>query len=197
MNFDIKLYTESGTVGIERKKLPGDFLTSVDDGRLRREIIAMRGECDHQLVLLHGVFRYDRHGQVLDGKRTLRWTRTGIRNIRRTIEWVEGCFIEQAEDDQELIDVIETLQKYLNEKHHFSLKGRPGIQKTWVVPTMEERVIHFYDGIPDIAPVRAKALAARFPSPMELYEASAEDIATMSGFGKQSAIKIYNFLRGV
>jgi ERCC4-type nuclease len=197
MNFDMKLYTEAGTVGIERKKIPGDLISSVEDGRLRRELIAMREECDHRVLLLHGVFRYNRKGQVVDNKHVLRWTETGIRNLLRTIEWVEGCFIEQARTTLELVSIVTELQSYLDTQKHFSLKGRPGIQKSWIVPTKSEHVIHFYDGLPGIAPVRAKLLMTRFPNPIELYEASIEDIASIKGFGIPVATQIHNFLRGL
>lgn len=197
MNFDMKLYTEAGTVGIERKKIPGDLLSSVEDGRLRRELIAIRDECNFAVLLLHGSIRYDKNGNVRVGKRTIHWTDKGIRNLKRTIQWVEGCFIEEAHDDYELVQVVNELQTYLDEKHHFSLKGRPGIQKTWIVPTKKEHVIHFYDGLPGIAPVRARMLADHFSNPIQLYEASVEDISSIKGFGKQVAQQIYNFIRGI
>lgn len=198
MHFDFKLYTEQGTVGIERKAVPGDLLASVDDGRLRNELIAMREECNFQVVLFHGVIKYDTNGQViLSAKRLSRWTRTGIRNLRRTLEWVEGCYVEQVPDDRSLVETIEDLQNYLDKGRHLSLKGRPGIQKEWIVTSKVERVVHFYDGIPGIAPVRAKALALAFTSPMDLYKASVEDISSVSGIGKGTSLKIYNFLRGI
>jgi len=65
MNFDFKLYTEKGTIGIERKKVPGDLLSSIEDGRLRREILAMRAECDHQVIILHGMMRFNGDGQLM------------------------------------------------------------------------------------------------------------------------------------
>ena len=198
MHFDFKLYTEHGTVGIERKAVPGDLLSSVDDGRLRNEIIAMREECDFQVIIFHGIIKYDASEQILlTNKRRSRWTKTGIRNLRRTLEWVEGCYVEQVPNDVSLVETLEDLQKYLDNGRHLSLKGRPGIQRDWIVTSKVERVQHFYDGIPGIAPVRAKALASAFPLPMDIYKASVEDISSVSGIGKGTALKIYNFLRGI
>jgi len=198
MHFDFMLYTNKGTVGIERKAVPSDLIASVDDGRLRKELIAMREECDFQVIMLHGIMRFDSNSQlILGNKRRSRWTRTGIRNLRRTLEWVEGCYVEQVPNDRELVEAIEDLQYYLDKGKHLSLKGRPGIQRDWILPTKVERVLHFYDGIPGIAPVRAKALALAFPEPMSIYEASIDNIAGVQGIGKPTAKKIYNFLRGI
>jgi len=197
MNFDMKLYTESGTVGMERKKVPSDLLASVEDGRLRREIIAMKAECDHRMVILHGVMKFDKHGMLMSGKRQLRWSRTGIRNLIRTMEWMEGCFVENAVNDDDLVALVLTLQDYLDKQKHYSLKGRPGVQKSWLVPTKDEKYIHFYDGLPGIAPVRARMLLQAFPHPLDLFQANIEQISDIRGFGKPIATGIYNFLRGI
>ena len=198
MGFDFKLYTESGTVGIERKAVPGDLLASIEDGRLKNEILAMRDDCDFQVILLHGTMRFDKNDRLmLSSTRKSRWTKTGIRNLCRTLEWVENCYIEEAKNNQELVEVIDDLQRYLNKGRHLSLKGRPGIQRDWIKPTKFERMIHFYDGVPGVAPVRARELAKAFPSPMDIYQASVEDISKINGFGKPTAQKIHNFLRGI
>ena len=38
--FDMLLFTKAGAVAIERKKIPQDLLSSIDDGRLSRELVA-------------------------------------------------------------------------------------------------------------------------------------------------------------
>ncbi len=195
LRYDMSIYAELGIAGIERKKIPSDLLASIEDGRLRRELIAMREECDFSILLLHGKFRF-KDDILYDGKHPTRWNRKGIRNMLRTLEWVEGCFIEYAVDNIELVDTVHELAEYLDDKSHFSLKGRPGIQKIWAVPTKLEKIVHFYDGLPGIAAVRARALALRFPDPLQLYEASVDDISSIRGFGKSAAIEIHNFLRG-
>ena len=197
--FDMKLYTEAGTVGGERKRVPGDLLSSVADGRFAREILAMREECQFMVIFLHGVIRFYRDDVVRMGsrRRGRQWTRKGIRNLYRTLQWVEGCYLEYPANNTELVEVVEELQKYLDTTDHFSLKGRPGMKTDWVVSTYEERVRYFYDGLPGIGIISAKSLCSRFPSPLDLYQASVEEIMEVRGFGKPSALQVYNFLRGL
>ena len=197
MNFDMLLYTRKGKLPIERKKAPGDLLASVTDGRLGREIQAMRQESQFYVVLLHGVIRYHRDGTVvMYGNKGRGWTKKGVRNLLRSLQLVEGCFIEQADNDRELVKVVDELQTYFdNWDKHLSLKTRPNLQTNWLIPNRMEKVIYFYSGLPGISAIRAKALAERFVSPLDLYKASIEDIMSLSGIGKGIANAIYTFLR--
>lgn len=199
MAFDIKLYTKSGPVCIERKKVPGDLLSSVSDGRLFREILAMREEGKINVVIIHGKCKYNRQNQLMLGNNLYPgkpWTRRAINNIIRTIQYVEQCYVEFAEDRPKLYDVVEELQDYLDKSNHVSMRCRESIQTQWIHPTYEERVIHFYDGLPGISVVIAKSMAKFFPTPLMLYGASIEQIEEVPKIGKQKATVIYNFLRG-
>ncbi len=205
MPFDMMLVTAVGLVPIERKAIPGDLISSVTDGRLQRELIAMR-ECnkDFQIVIFHGHdFEYypDDSLKVPDTpkryahKASMGWTRKGINNLKRTLEYVEGVHIEQVENDDKLVELIAELQKYFDQRHHLSLKTRPRLEPDYIVPTRAERVRFFYDGIPGLSVVRAKALADRFKSPLDLYHASITDISSVRGFGNKLSKRTYDFLR--
>lgn len=197
MDFDFKLFTKSGVVGIERKKVPGDLISSIEDGRLGREILAMRDECDIKIVLYHGTMTYNKAGVLRQGKRTSsRWTDKSMRNFRRTLEFVEGCYIEYAKTNEDLVKVVNEIQRYLDEDEHLSARGRSPIRKDWLVPTRQERIRYFYSGLPRIASVGAKKLETRFPNPMDLYQASVKDLCGIPGVGKKTANDIYEFLRG-
>jgi len=195
--FDFKLYTRCGIIAIERKKVPGDFISSVGDGRLYAQILAMRDFSDIQILLLEGKFRYNRDGILLQGRRKSRWNRKGINNLLRSIRWVEGIDIEQSSGLIDTVTTVLQIEEYFNSQDHLSLKRRPGIQTDWIVPTRGERVIHFYQGIPGIAVVGAKKLYDRFPNPIDLYGANVEEIDKIPRFGKQQSQNIWNFLRGL
>ena len=204
MGFDMMLYTESGPIGIERKHVPDDFLGSVQDGRLNREIQAMRQETQVQIVLLHGRMYFDRSGALRTWRRRPQrytqgrpWTRKGIENLKRTIKYVEGCYIEEARNNAELVQVVNDLQVYFDQKYHLSIKSRPSIRTDWIVPTYAEQVAYFYDGLPEIGVIGARKFYEHFPCPLDLFGASIEQIMEIRGIGKSTATAIYNFLRGI
>ena len=196
--FDLLLYTRRGKIPLERKAIPGDLIASVTDGRLARELRAMREVSKFYILLLHGRFTFRQDGTLVipGAKRAGRdWTRKGIRNLLRTIQYVEGAFIEQAESDEELVEVVTQIEDYFNKSQHLSLRIRPGLQSNWILPTRDEKVMHFYQGLPGISTIRARSLIKQYPSPMGLYAATIDDLMSISGVGRTIAKGIYDFLR--
>jgi len=202
MGFDIMLMTNNGNVCIERKAVPGDLVASISDGRLGREILNMREESKFNVVLLQGRMKFDKDGLLVIPGRTkvknpYRWNRKGLNNIRRTWEYVEGCFTEYAQNSNDLVNVLNNIQDYFDKGKHLSMKSRPQIQTNWFVPSRGEKVIYFYQGLPGVATIGAKKLYDKFPSPWDLYRASIEDIDDIPRIGIGLATKIHNFLRGI
>ncbi len=195
--FDFKLYTGCGIVAIERKKVPGDFISSLADGRLYKQILAMRDSSDIQILLLEGKFRYGGDGILFQGRRKSRWNRKGINNLLRSIKWVEGVDIEQSSNISDTVTTVLQIQEYFDKQNHTSLKSRPRIQTNWIVPSYGERIIHFYNGLPGVGINGAKKIYDKFPSPIQLYSASVEEIMEIPRVGRAMATGIYNFLRGI
>ena len=196
MGFDILLVTNTAEIPIERKKIPSDLLSSITDGRLDREISAMRQASDIQVILLHGKFVYKNDGTLrMRGKS--RWTRKGVRNLIRTLKFIEGVYIEWADSLEDLVAVVYEMEEYFNKSTHQSLHTRAGLGAYRQTTPYSERVKYFYQGLPSIKVSRARALHSMFPTPMSLYQADISDISDIHGFSTVSATRIYNFLRGI
>lgn len=195
MDYDFQLCTMRGPIPLERKAIPGDLIASVSDGRLARELRAMREVSRFYTVLLHGRLTFNKDGELVMRGHGHKWTRKGVRNLLRTIELFEGARLEWAETDEELVEVVNEIEEYFNKTHHLSLRVRPALDSNWLAPTREEKVRYFYQGLPSISAVRAKTLAGKYISPMDLYTASIEDIMELSGFGRTLAKGVYDFLR--
>jgi ERCC4-type nuclease len=197
MPYDMQLCTKRGMIPIERKEIPSDFLASVLDGRLSRQIVSMREASPIYVLLLHGEFIFGRDGSLSlnHGNQKSNWTRKAIRNLKRTIQYVEGAFIEEAHDDNELVEVVTTLQEYFDAAHHFSMKSRPSIESDWFIPQRDDRILNFYQGLPGVSVIRARTLFKSYPRPLDLFRAELEDLETIDGFGKKMANRIYMFLR--
>ena len=194
--YDFRLYTDAGVVAAERKKSPGDLLSSVTDGRLARECAAMREEAEYRFLIPEGRIHYTRDGHVLDGKWPSHWTRTGIRNLFRSIRFVEEADVEFSINIPDTIRVLRELQEYFDQKRHGSFRARPGIQKNWPVVTYEERFLYWLQGLPSISRIRAESIANRFANPAEVFSATFEDWMSIPRFGEKTVTPIYQFLHG-
>jgi ERCC4-type nuclease len=206
MGYDFLLLTNRGSFPIERKAIPGDLIASVQDGRLQREFISMRETNPNlYLILLHGEFKFKGQDLIMPSKKQRIWTKKGIRNLMRSLQLMEGAVVERAKNDEELVEIINEWQKYLDEDTHRSIRVRPRIDTDGFSPIRVERIRYFYAGLPSssedkircIGMEKAKTLQRAFPNPIDLYKTSIEDIAKVEGFGKKLSEGIYNFLRGV
>ena len=86
---DILLITPEITIGIQRKEIPHDFISSIQDGRLTKETSLMSEKCDVPIVLGEGHFRYFPNGSVAsNAPRAVqkavfdRFTRKSIRKLK-------------------------------------------------------------------------------------------------------------------
>lgn len=191
---DFLLSTNRGLVGIQRKKFPGDFLASIQDGRLVKELAQLR-ELEFRIILLEGKPRYTKDGVLLNGRRHSAYTRTGFRNLCRSLQYVEGCYIEWSSNIPDTIAVLKELQGYFDKGLHASLHARHRFESKLFVPSRQERLQFFYQGLPAISVVRSIKLSEVYESPIDLFNAEISDLSKIHGIGKNIATGIYNFIR--
>jgi len=195
--FDFLLLTARGSVAVERKQFPDDFIASVKDGRFSRECAAMREETEYRIIISEGHGSYTVNEKLRIGGRESEWTRQGVRNVRRSLRYVEGCDIEDTESIKDTARCLIELQNYFDTISHISMRSRPGFETAWAVPTYEERYIYWLQGCgPGIKARRARMIAKVYKTPFELMNATPQDLLQIDGIGKNMANSIYNFLRG-
>ena len=200
--FDFQLFTERGSVVAERKVIPDDLISSISDGRLARECAAMREASEYRVVILEGHFRYTSDGGLRIGNRPTRWSKKAVRNIIRSIRYVEGCDIEYSDDILDTVEVLKELQFYFDKKEHLSMRVRPKFESDWLIPTYEERFIYWLQGFrPRIGIVHSRAIAKVFHNPMEVGQAYAdgtlvEKLISVPGIGNTLAKGFIEFWKG-
>lgn len=192
--FDFLIFTLRGSIGAERKFFPDDMMSSARDGRLAKELAAIREACQYGVLIAEGEAKYTTEGKLRIGNRPSAWTRAGVRNLFRSIRYVEGVDVEYSANILDTVEVLKELQRYFDTDVHVSLRTRPKFESSWYLPVYEERLIHFYQGLPGISIILARKLAERFPSPMSLFSAAKEELMEVGKFGQLRAGKIIQFL---
>ena len=197
---DFIVLTNQGGIPIQRKEFPNDFLASIKDGRLSKECAAMREASKFRILILEGdvwgskAYSTDDH-LLLNGESS-NWTKTAIRNMLRTIRYVEGVDIEFTSSIEDTVDCLLETLRFFNAPYHSSLHNRPKPQSNWFIPLYEERLINFYQGLPRVSAVRARNISKIFKNPMGILNATVEDLKGVEGIGQKTAQAIYDFLRG-
>ena len=163
------------------------------DGRFSKECAAMREQSQWNFVILEGKPHW-RKGQLLVGSIVTNWTKKAIRNLKRSLELVEGCHIIETKNTEETTIALEELAEYFDEQKHDSLRCRPGIVTNWPAPLKRERYLYWIQGLPEIKAGRAELLVEKFPTPMNLFLASKEEIQQVKGLGRYLTNRIWEFL---
>ena len=192
--FDFLAYTQRGPIVAERKRFPGDFIASVQDGRFAKECAAMREASQWPHIIKEGRGTYTKDGYLRSGPRILNWTRKSVRNMVRSLELVEGCRVEETRSIRDTADRLHEIADYFDAQHHGSFRARTRLVSDWPAPTYQERYRYWLMGLPEISAVRADKLAAKFTCPMAICIASEESLMEVPGIGKYIAGRIYSFL---
>lgn len=193
--YDFQLLTNRGLIPIERKKFPSDFIASVEDGRLARECAHMREDAEYRILIKEGKGKYTRDGFLKRGSKVTRWTKQGIRNLMRSIRYVEAVDIEFSDNIEGTVEILKELQEYFDSDTHLSIRSRKKFEScTQFIPTYEERFNFWLQGLPRVNIMRARALASVFATPMALFGASVEDLSKVKSISGKPAKGIYSFL---
>jgi len=145
---DILIYSPQGLMKIQRKSIPGDFLSSMTDGRFATSLPLLVKDCSFCRVLCEGEFKYWPDGTVFigmskDKKRIPSYyRREHIDGMLNDIEFIYGIQIRWTKDIQGTVLYIRSVQRFLDEKTHVGLFTRPKAKGTWAVPS--KRDIHLW-----------------------------------------------------
>jgi ERCC4-type nuclease len=189
---DILAPTAKGLLGIQRKEV-SDFIASLEDGRLARELPLLVNGVTLPVLLLEGQFNFNADNHLHFGNQVLRFTRQGIHNLVRAVSYCNGVSVEYSISFSETPVIIRELIDFVN-KEHKSLLKRPKVQSAWVKPTANEQLGYFYQGMPSIGVVLSQSLMKTYPCPADLVNASFSDLQALPQIGKVRAEKIFLFL---
>lgn len=193
---DILIYSIEGLLGIQRKEVPHDFLSSVIDGRMARETSLLAECCQFRVVLGEGAFRYFPDGSVATGvpkgvKAFQRFTESSIRKIIFDIKLIKGVDVDFTKDLADTIKYIKTAHEYLTGTKHVGLFQRPKAQGAWGSPTSRELHSWILQGFPGVGPGLADAILRHFKRMPIRWDCSYNDLLKVSKIGAGRARKLW------
>lgn len=178
-SIEIGDYILSDRVAIERKTTE-DFLNSIKDGRLFDQLKELNRNFDSPVLILegNGLFSLSRmHPNAVRGVIASIVTNykvpilptTGIEETAAQMFWI-------AKREQE------------DEKKPISIRGKKKAE------TMKEKQEYLIAGLPNVSKVTAERLLNHFGSPINVFNASENDLVEVKGVGKLTAKGIKSIL---
>ena len=187
---DFMWVANSKTWGVQRKKFPEDFLASLSDGRLTKEIAQMQS-LDHPIILLEGLGTWTDDGFLLDQQF----------HLGQLYGWMLSAFWEkeipvfQVRTARDAIHFIDRVEAWSMRKSHWSLTRRPKPKgNLWGKKGNKDWGIHLLQSFDMIGPAAAEAIYSHFGHvPME-WTVSEQDLMEVEGIGKGKARKLLDSL---
>jgi len=171
-------FVVSDRVSIE-KKLVNDFIQSITDKRLFKQLKAMKDNFEKPVLIIEGeeslygvlqpnIIRGALAAISVDMSIPIIWTRD-MADTAGIIYWIAR-------------------REQLLEKREIILRNKK------VPKTIEEKQEYLISSLPDVSVIRAKALLKHFKSPMNVFNASEKELKEVKGVGKGIAEKIKKVL---
>jgi len=171
-------FVVSDRVCIERK-LVNDFIQSITDKRLFKQLKAMKDNFEKPVLIIEGedslygilqpnIIRGALAAITVDMSIPIIWTKS-VADTAGIIYWIAR-------------------REQLLEKREIVLRNKR------VPETIEEKQEYLTSSLPDVSVVRAKALLKHFKSPLNVFNATEEELRKVKGIGKGIAKKIKKVL---
>jgi ERCC4-type nuclease len=169
-------YLLSKRVAVERKTA-SDFLSSLVDGRLFKQVEELKENFKMPLIIIEG-------GGLLDSERKIH--PNAIRGALASITLDYGVPILRTDNNLETAEMLIAIAKreQLDKKKNNSLRGRKGKRSS------NEMQEYMLSGLPKINHSKAKALLKHFGTPERVFTATREELMQVEGIGPKLARRI-------
>lgn len=176
-------------VGVQRKTFPGDFLSSIRDGRFAT-LLPKIVQADMRLLVLEGQPRWTTSGALMnyDYGRAKEFRRSHLRSMLLSLEWVWGVNTVWTDDPLDTVEFLKGLDGWATKDHHEALGVRPGapVQFKGREPKKRDLAVHFLQGVRGWGPEVARRVFDEFERvPLSLSPGDAERLLSVEGVGEK------------
>lgn len=181
-------------LGVQRKQFPSDFINSLHDGRLVKEVQQMN-KLDIKVLVVEGYGVWSTEGELIDEHHERRFQQSALYSILATFQILHQINVWQVRDQHETVRVIRSLQRWGEKENHSSLQRRPGPRTDhWGNRNSEAWALHMLQSIDGVGPGLAANIYAKWGLPLRWTLEGAEMLEKVPGIGKAKAKKIWEAL---
>lgn len=186
---DVFWVANKARCGVQRKEVR-DFVASVVDGRLHREVQQM-GRLDVKVLCVEGAFAW-----TMDGA----WAGPGKWDRFRHRQWLfdlqsRGIWVVESRDTRDTAEVCRELERWARKDRHRAPDRRPGVNGAWGRATCREFACHLLQGIDGIGPELAEAIVEQFGRAPIGWTVGERELLEVPGLGPKRVRKLVEALR--
>ncbi|MFZ0611051.1 MAG: ERCC4 domain-containing protein [Desulfobacterales bacterium] len=167
-----------GILTVERKTAC-DFIVSIIDGRLFRQMANLKKNCDHPVLLIEG-------NPFQTG---LEMSRLAIRGALVNVQMVWNIPVVYSQSAEDSVELMQMMARQF-EKMSSLMPVRAGYRPR----RMKSRQLYVLQGFPGVGPHAAKRLLIHFGSVAAVLNASVEALKGAKGIGRVTAENIRKVL---
>lgn len=168
--------------GVQRKEAK-DFIASVNDGRLAKEVAQIRQLAGVRALVLEGKFIWSTEGMWMG---PTRWDRYRHRQALFTLQ-SEGLWVIPTESLADTVEAVAELEKWTRKAKHSFARSRSGVASSWGTPTSREFGCHLLQGLPNVGPELAERIYDHFGGVPWHWSVDEGDLVSVEGVGKVRA----------
>lgn len=191
MGVDFAFVKKGKWYGVQRKEVK-DFVKSVDDGRLAREMHQMKA-LEQAVLVIEGPMKWTLDGVlVIPGFSGSTWTQEKHYKYLLSVR-AKGVWVETTGDVTGTAAFLRFFEEWVAKDRHRAFDHRPGPQAKggWGKPTDADYARHVVCGIDGIGPEKADAMIAHAGRvPFTWMEGYPEAFETIPGFGPKTIAKL-------
>jgi ERCC4-type nuclease len=194
MGVDVAWFSKKnkGWTGVQRKEL-SDFIASVKDGRLGREVAQMDGlVCP--LLIIEGRPTWSNDGYLMYDR--TEWTMAQHMGMLWSVQ-MKGVWVVGTDSTAETVACIELYSRWLEKRSHTSLDQRPGPVGSWGKPGSQEFQRHLVSGLPGIGPELAARICDAFGRAPFAWSCERHELEQVKGMGKKKVDNVWELLEEV
>jgi ERCC4-type nuclease len=177
--------------GIQRKQFPGDFLASLHDGRLHKEMAQMRS-LEGAWLVLEGYGTWTDTGHLIDQRK---FTTVQLYSLLSTIGFKYRVQVLRVFNIADTVSAVSAFYGWSEKDEHQSLARRPNPNGKWGTATSREWTLHLLQSFEGIGPKQAERIFEHFGGAPLSWDVTVEDLMEVEGIGEVRAEKMWMALR--
>lgn len=188
---DILWLTPKGKFGVQRKQFPGDFLASLHDGRLHKELGQMTA-LDKGMLIVEGYGQWTSEGHLVDQRA---FTEAQLYSLISTLTFEHDLVVIRVRDISSTIRAINSFFTWTEKDAHTSLQRRPNPKNMWGTANSKDWAHHLLQSFPGIGAVQATEIYDHFGKIPMRWETDLKGLMEVKGIGKVRAENLLKALQ--